>query len=353
MVSLAPNGKKTAQRRKGAKDAKQSGSSCVFADMQAEFRNLGFLCALCSFASLRVKKLAINYSRAAEIRSAWLIGAILTRSTYAVWLANAVRKEKLAYGLGDSAANFVVQTQITFLMFFYTDVFGISAGAAGTILLVSRVIDAFNDPIVGALADRTNSRWGRYRPWVLWTAVPMAIALVLCFTTPPLDAKGKIVWAVATYNLLMIIYAANNIPYCALSGVMTGDPNERTSLVSWRFLCAMATALVVNMFTLDLVKHFGRGDAALGYQCAMAFWGAIAVAFFFITFAFTKERVSPSPKQRSTLKQDLLDLVGNGPWIALFALAMLIHFQLGDALQYDAVLLQVLLDPRERDRLDR
>src|SRR3990172_6114847 len=99
-------------------------------------------------------------------------------------------KEKLAYGVGDLAANFVFQTQITFLMFFYTNVFGIAAGTAGTILLISRVIDAFNDPIVGALADRTNTRWGRYRPWILWTAVPMAVALVLCYTTPPLDATG-------------------------------------------------------------------------------------------------------------------------------------------------------------------
>src|SRR3954469_14973663 len=114
-------------------------------------------------------------------------------------------REKLAYGLGDAAANFVFQTQITFLLFFYTDVFGITAGTAGTILLVSRILDAFNDPVVGALADRSNSHWGRYRPWVLWTAVPMAVTLVLCYTTPPLAATGKIVWAIVTYNLLMVI----------------------------------------------------------------------------------------------------------------------------------------------------
>lgn len=124
--------------------------------------------------------------------------------------------EKLAYGLGDSAANLVFQTQITFLMFFYTDVFGIGAGTAGTILLVSRIIDALNDPIIGAFADRTNTRWGCYRPWILWTAIPLAVALVLCYTTPPLDTTGKLIWAVATYNLLMIVYAANNIPYCAV-----------------------------------------------------------------------------------------------------------------------------------------
>ena len=236
--------------------------------------------------------------------------------------------EKLAYGLGDCGANFVFQTQITFLLFFYTDVFGISPGAAGSILLVSRVLDAVNDPIVGALADRTNSRWGRYRPWILVSAVPLAMALVLCYTAPDLGTTGKIVWAVATYNLLMILYAANNIPYCALSGVMTDDSTERTSLASWRFLCAMAGTLVINMFTLDLVKRLGQGDAAVGYQTAMAVWGALAVICFAITFAFTRERIAPSPRQKSSLRQDLSDLVHSGPWIALFFLAVLIYIQL-------------------------
>ena len=236
--------------------------------------------------------------------------------------------EKLAYGMGDFAANLVFQTQITFLMYFYTNVFGIAAGAAGTLLLVSRVFDALSDPVVGALADRTNSRWGRYRPWILWTAVPMAVMLVLCYTTPQLDATGKLVWAAVTYNLLMIVYAANNIPYCALSGVMTGDSHERTSLASWRFVCAMAAALVVNMFTLDLVDYFSQGDAALGYQLTMGFWGALAIVFFVITFVFTKERIRPRPRQQSALRQDLADLFRNGPWIALFALAVLIYIQL-------------------------
>ena len=245
--------------------------------------------------------------------------------------------EKFAYGIGDAAANFVFQTQITFLMFFYTDVFGIAAGVAGTILLVSRVVDACNDPIVGALADRTHTRWGHFRPWVLWTAVPMAIALVLCYTTPALSNSGKIIWAIVTYNVLMAIYAANNIPYCALSGVMTSDSHERTSLASWRFVCAMAAALVVNMFTLDLVEYFGRGDAALGYQLTMAVWGALVVVFFVITFVLTKERITPNPTQRSSVREDLSDLFRNGPWISLFILAVLIYVELalrGSAMLY-------------------
>ena len=237
-------------------------------------------------------------------------------------------REKLAYGLGDSAANLVGVTQATFLLYFYTDVFGISARTAGTILLVSRVIDALNDPIVGMLADRTSTRWGRYRPWILWTAVPLASALVLCYTTPDLDDTGKIIWAIVTYNLLMIAYATNNIPYCALSGVMTSDTNERTNLASWRFLCAMGATLVVSMFTVDMVEIIGRGDTAFGYQVTMVVWGAVAVLCFVTTFAFTRERVSPSPRQHSSLRQDLSDLFRNGPWIALFALVALIYIQL-------------------------
>jgi GPH family glycoside/pentoside/hexuronide:cation symporter len=237
-------------------------------------------------------------------------------------------REKLAYGLGDSAANLVGVTQATFLLFFYTDVFGIPARTAGTILLFSRVIDAFNDPIVGMLADRTTTKWGRYRPWILWTAVPLAIALVLCYTTPDLGATGKVIWAVVTYNLMMIVYAANNIPYCALSGVMTDDTVERTNLASWRFLCAMGATLVVSMFTVDLVEFIGRGDAAVGYQGTMVVWGAIAVLCFLTTFALTRERVSSSPRQQSSVRQDVDDLFRSGPWIALFALVALIYVQL-------------------------
>jgi GPH family glycoside/pentoside/hexuronide:cation symporter len=202
--------------------------------------------------------------------------------------------------------------------------------------LFSRVIDAFTDPLIGALADRTNTRWGRYRPWILLTAIPLAIALVLCYITPPFDATGKFIWAIATYNLLMIIYAANNIPYSALSGVITADPVERTSLSSWRFICAMGATFVVNTFTVNLVAHLGGGDSKIGYPATMALWAILAVVFFTITFAFTKERVQPNPQQHSVW-QDLSDLRHNGPWIALFSLAVLIHIQLamrGGAMLY-------------------
>jgi GPH family glycoside/pentoside/hexuronide:cation symporter len=222
----------------------------------------------------------------------------------------------------------VIQTQNAFLIYFYTDVFGIAARTAGRILLVSRVIDAFNDPIIGAIADRTNTRWGRYRPWLLWTALPMAVVLVLCYTTPAFDTNGKIIWAIATYNTLMVLYAANNVPYCALAGTMTSDTNERTSLLSWRFVCAMAATLLVSVFTLDLIRVFGGSDMALGYQLTMGLWGLIAIVFFVIAFAGVKERVSTTVRHWSSLRQDVSDLFHNGPWIALFALAVLINIQL-------------------------
>lgn len=236
-------------------------------------------------------------------------------------------REKLAYGLGDSAANFIGATQGTFLLFFYTDVFGISAQTAGAILLWSRVVDAFNDPIVGALADRTSSRWGKYRPWILITALPLALALVLCYSTPDLGAHGKIVWAIVTYNLLMILYAANNIPYCALTGVITSDSDERTSLATWRFLCAIAAILIVTTMTMDLVKTLGRGDQAAGFQATAAVWGAVALLCLLVTFAWTRERVSASPLQKSNIRQDFVDLLTNRPWLALFLLSICISIQ--------------------------
>ena len=150
-------------------------------------------------------------------------------------------KEKVGYGFGDAAANFVFQTMLIFQLGFYTDVFGISAAAAGTLLLVGRVWDGIFDPFMGAFADKTNTRWGKFRPWLIWTAVPFAVIFVLAFTTPDFSAGGKLIYAYVTYLLLMMVYSANNLPYSALSGVMTGDVNERTSLSSYRFFFANIT----------------------------------------------------------------------------------------------------------------
>ncbi|MCA9236792.1 MAG: MFS transporter [Planctomycetales bacterium] len=242
--------------------------------------------------------------------------------------------EKLGYSLGDCAANFVFQTQLIFLMSFYTDVFGIAASTVGTIFLVSRLFDAINDPLMGALADRTSTRWGKYRPWVLLTALPFAIFFVLTYTTPALGANGKVIWAFVTYNLLMIAYTANNIPYAALTGVITGDPDERTSLVSWRFLLAMTAAFLVQTFTPDLVDWFGGGgdggqiDQARGYQWTMGMWATIAVVFFVITFMTTRERVQPDPAQKSSLLQDVTDLLKNRTWLSLGMATVLVFVYL-------------------------
>jgi glycoside/pentoside/hexuronide:cation symporter, GPH family len=237
-------------------------------------------------------------------------------------------KEKLSYGVGDFGANLVFQSQISFLLFSYTDVFGISAATAGTILLFSRILDAISDPVIGAVSDRTESRWGKYRPWLLWTALPLSVAFVLCYTTPGLTETGKVVWAVGTCSVLMFLYAANNIPYSALSGVMTDDSTERTSLLSWRFVCVMAAVFVVNMFTLELVEWLGGGDKAVGYRGAMAVWAALAAICFGITFAFTRERISAKQSDHGSLRQDLSDLLRSGPWLALFTIGIFIHIQL-------------------------
>ena len=141
-------------------------------------------------------------------------------------------REKIGYGFGDAAANFVFQTMLIFQLGFYTDVFGITAAAAGTLLLVGRFWDALFDPFMGVVADRTNTKWGKFRPWVLWSAIPFAGLFVLAFTTPDFASTGKLVYAYITYILLMTVYSVNNLPYSALNGVMTGDVNERTSLSS-------------------------------------------------------------------------------------------------------------------------
>ncbi|HLK63134.1 MAG TPA: MFS transporter [Bryobacteraceae bacterium] len=233
--------------------------------------------------------------------------------------------EKAGYSLGDGAANFVFMTMILFQLNFYTDTMGITAAVAGSLLLVGRLWDAFFDPMMGVMADRTETRWGKFRPWVLWTAIPWGIVMVLAYTTPDWGYTGKLLWACATNVLLMTLYSANNTPYSAMTGVMTGDINERTSLSSYRFVSAMIAQLIVGGFTLPLVAKFGHGDKAKGWQMTMALWATVCVVLFLITFLTTKERIKPDPKQKSEPKQDFANLVKTGPWVAMFILT-LSHF---------------------------
>jgi sugar (glycoside-pentoside-hexuronide) transporter len=237
-------------------------------------------------------------------------------------------REKVGYGIGDAAANFIFQTMVIFQLAFYTDTFGITAAAAGTLFLVVRVFDAAFDPLMGVVADRTETRWGKFRPWVLWTALPFGIMGLLAFTTPDLSPSGKLAYAYVTYIVLMMVYSANNLPYSALSGVMTADPIERTSLSSYRMVFAMLSQFVIQGLALPMVHHFGRGSDARGYQVTMGIFSALAVVFFVITFLSTKERVRPDPSQQSSIAQDFKDLLGNGPWIAMFALTVILFVTL-------------------------
>jgi sugar (glycoside-pentoside-hexuronide) transporter len=237
-------------------------------------------------------------------------------------------KEKIGYGLGDTAANFIFQTMVVFQLVFYTDTFGITAKAAGTLLVVVRFWDAIFDPVMGVVADHTNTQWGKFRPWVLWTAVPFGIMGFLAFVTPAFGPAGKLIYAYVSYIVLMMIYSANNLPYSALSGVMTGDLGERTSLSSYRFVCAMLAALIIQGLALPMVHYFGQGNSAKGYQITMAIFSSLAILFFIITFVSTRERIHPPPNQKASLREHVRDLAGNRPWLSMFVLTVILLFAL-------------------------
>lgn len=226
-------------------------------------------------------------------------------------------KEKIGFSLGDAASNLYFQTFIIFLLNFYTDVFGLPAAAVGTMFLLTRIFDAVNDPIMGTVADRVNTRYGKFRPFIIFFAVPMAVMGVLTFTTPDLDSTGKLIYAYITYNLLMVMYTIVNVPYSALMGVITPNSMERTELSSFRFVAAFVGGLIVQGSTIYLVQYFGKGNDKVGWQWAMGCLGALAVVLLFITFITTKERVAPPKNQTREVKKDLKDLFSNKPWMLI------------------------------------
>jgi GPH family glycoside/pentoside/hexuronide:cation symporter len=232
-------------------------------------------------------------------------------------------REKIGYGLGDTAANLVWRTLMVFLPIFYTDVFGLQAAAVGTLLLVCRFWDGITDFIMGLISDRTRTRWGKYRPWILWTALPFGITTILTFTTPDLSYSGKLIYAYVTYSLLIVIYTANNIPYAALIGVMSSDPQERTSLASYRFIGAFLGGLITQGLNIYLVELFGQGDSVKGYKYTMTLFAALAVVFFLVTFFTTRERVKAPPREGPSMGGDVRDLFSNGPWLVLFFFGIL------------------------------
>ena len=243
---------------------------------------------------------------------------VATPSTRLPW------REKLGYGIGDFGFNLYWANISAFLLIFYTDVVGLAAGAVGTMLLATKLLDAVTDPLMGAMADRTRTRWGRFRPYLLYGAVPLAFAGVLAWTVPDLDGGGRLLWAYATFSLMMLAYTVLAMPYSALSGVITADSQQRTTLISFRFIAAFAGTTLVNWLTLDLVRWFGGGDDALGWQLTLGMYGLIAIACFVTVFATTRERIQPVMQQPAPVRQDVMDLLQNRAWLVLFALALII-----------------------------
>jgi sugar (glycoside-pentoside-hexuronide) transporter len=228
--------------------------------------------------------------------------------------------EKFGYGLGDMAANLVFQTVMALQMIFYTDTFGLTAAQAGTMILFVGLGAACLNPVMGVIADRTKSRWGRFRPWLLWTAVPFGAIVILTFTTPALSPSAKLIYAWVTYLLLRVVYTMNNVPYASLTGVMTDDPNERNSITSFRQLFANLAGFIVQSLAIPLVAILGHHNDARGFQRTMGLFAVISAVLFIIAFAVTKERIEPDPRQETSVLRDLGDLMKNGPWIALFVL---------------------------------
>lgn len=262
-------------------------------------------------------------------------------------------KEKVGYGLGDTASNIVFQVVLTFMMYFYTDVFGIGAAAAGTLMLVVRLFDVVTDPIMGGIADRTQTRWGKYRPYLVWVAVPYCFLAVIAFSTPDFTDSGKLLYAYITYALLMTAYTAINIPYGALGGAMTDDPNERGEIQGYRFTLAKVGGLIVNSSLLYLVLTLGNGDDQRGFQYAMGVLSTIAFVCFILCFWATKERVAPEevrdePTLWATTKgifKDFKVLVStNSQWalvaVATFFLLIIAVLRGGTTLYYTKYFLQ-------------
>lgn len=241
-------------------------------------------------------------------------------------------KEKIGYAVGDTASCLYWQTFSMFLMIFYTDTFGIAPAAVGTMFLITRIWDAAIDPVMGVIADRTETRHGKFRPWILWGIIPFTVSGVLLFITPDFSPSGKLIYAYTTYTLVMMAYTVVNVPYGALLGVISPNSEERTTLASYRFIGAFLGNIIVQGSLLYFVRIFGKGNDRLGYPLAMVVFAAGAGVLFFYTFLSTKERVKP-PQAASTVSKDLKDLIKNRPWVVLclMGLATLIYISIRNA----------------------
>lgn len=227
-------------------------------------------------------------------------------------------KEKIGYGFGDFASSLFWKIFTMFLMIFYTDVFKLEAADVGTMLLLTRLWDGLNDPIMGMVADRTNTLKGKFRPYLLWIAVPFGLIGVLTFTTPEFSYTGKLIYAYVTYTLMMMVYTAINVPYSSLMGVMTDNAQERTSLASFRFIGAYSGGIFITATIPHLLDFFRNSNhsEADSYQYTVAIYAIIAILFFIMTYKWTKERLKPI-KEKTSISKDLKDLAQNAQWFIM------------------------------------
>ncbi len=246
--------------------------------------------------------------------------------------------EKLGYSMGDAAANLVFQMMMIFQLKFYTDVFGLDGAVAGSILMIGSVSAIIVDPTVGILSDRTRMRWGKFRPWIIWTAIPFCLFYILAFYNPGIHNKEMVAtYATISYVLMMTAYSFNNIPYTSLGGVMTSDIKERTSITTIRFIVVTIAQFIVQGLTLPLVDRFGGGDLQKGWVTTVMLYAAIALVLFFITFRVTKERIQPSPMQKPNIREDIKNTVSDVSWnsMALLTFALFITLAMwGSAMNF-------------------
>lgn len=232
------------------------------------------------------------------------------------------RKEKISYGLGDMASHIGLDNVIIFLTFYYTDVVGLPAAFVGTMFLLARTADAIIDPAMGYMADRTRSRWGKFRPWMLWLALPFGVSCLLTYAVPQsLDMSGKMIFASVSYTFMMLMYTAINIPYCSMGAVITPDNDERISLQSWRFFLATLGGAMSTFFMMPLAEYLGGADKLAGYRWAMAIMASAAVIMFWFCFANTRERIK-APATHNNYLAELRDLLRNDQWRVVAVLVM-------------------------------
>lgn len=233
--------------------------------------------------------------------------------------------EKVGYGMGDTASNVVFQGVNILLLYFYTDVMGIAPATVALIFVGVRIWDTVNDPIMGIIADRTQTKHGKYRPYLLWMAVPFGLITFMTFAAPSLSEPLKIAYATLTYLLLMMVYTAINVPYSALMGVMTANSEQRTILSSYRFIGAFTAGLVISMAARPMVSMFGGGqgtegfDEALGFRITFLFLATCATILFLMTFFTTRERLSPPKVKDPNIKKDVEVLLQNRAWLVMAA----------------------------------